>query len=66
MSPVTFLRVPIPAPDFAGADKRYRFQSKTAIGSSGIQIADCYKKETRNTKARYITHQQIIQSINVS
>ncbi|HBW8350403.1 TPA: hypothetical protein MFM04_000962 [Klebsiella pneumoniae] len=43
MSPVTFLRVPIPAPDFAGAGKRFRFRSKTAIGSGGIQIANCYK-----------------------
>jgi len=30
MSPVTFLGVPIPAPEFAGAGKRYRFRSKTA------------------------------------
>lgn len=43
MSPVTFLRVPIPVPDFAGAGKRFRFRSKTAIGSGGIQIANCYK-----------------------
>ncbi|WP_210435865.1 hypothetical protein, partial [Citrobacter freundii] len=35
MSPVTFFRVPIPAPDFAGAGKRYRFQSKTASKSYG-------------------------------
>ncbi|PNO81059.1 hypothetical protein MC77_020045 [Citrobacter koseri] len=66
MSPVIFLRVPIPAPDFAGAGKRYRFRSKTAEGSGGRQIADCYKKETRSTKARYITRQQIIQSTDVS
>ncbi|EDQ9827793.1 hypothetical protein A7B25_000548 [Salmonella enterica subsp. enterica serovar Havana] len=45
MSPVTFLRVPIPAPEFAGAVKRYRFQSKTARGSRGRQIADCYKNK---------------------
>ncbi|EDN6659830.1 hypothetical protein ABQ49_001622 [Salmonella enterica subsp. enterica serovar Amsterdam] len=45
MSPVTFLGVPIPAPEFAGTGKRYRFQSKTAIGSGGMQIADCYKNK---------------------
>ncbi|EAO4574282.1 hypothetical protein GAG18_19960 [Salmonella enterica] len=50
-------RRPIPAPDFADADKRYRLRSKTAIGCGGIQIADCYKRETRSTKARCITHQ---------
>ncbi|EDN5753066.1 hypothetical protein CSQ32_004767 [Salmonella enterica subsp. diarizonae] len=43
MSPVTVFRRSSPAPDFAGAGKRYRFRSKTAIGSGGRQIADCYK-----------------------
>ncbi|EEE1151053.1 hypothetical protein CAE49_000238 [Salmonella enterica subsp. enterica serovar Teko] len=46
MSPVwLYFGVPIPAPEFAGTDKRYRFQSKTARGSRGRQIADCYKNK---------------------
>ncbi|EDN6652286.1 hypothetical protein CCF38_004288 [Salmonella enterica] len=38
-------RRPIPAPDFADADKRYRFRPKTARGSRGRKIADCYKNK---------------------
>ncbi|TKU00251.1 hypothetical protein FDW89_12570 [Citrobacter sp. wls830] len=45
-------RRPIPAPDFAGADKRYRFRSKTAIESGGIQIADCYKDKLELLSAK--------------
>ncbi|MBZ7619542.1 hypothetical protein FML13_24410 [Klebsiella michiganensis] len=52
MSPVTFLGVPIPAPEFAGTGKRYRFRSKTAIGSGGIQIADCYKDKLELLSAK--------------
>ncbi|WP_316539924.1 hypothetical protein [Klebsiella michiganensis] len=55
MSPVTFLGVPIPAPEFAGTGKRYRFQSKTARESRGIEIADCYKY--KHWSLKYHLHQ---------